>query len=153
MRGWAAGTAHSETLFGVWQTLEDGPALGRCGFFPGLDRGMLQGAIMDEEAIAASMLTLIVNVVGVRPSATSHYCMNLQYLFVLLLSPEPCVREACLQKLQAIWGWLEKAGEKALPETSVKKVLDELEWPSWVWAGENFIMLFEFAFQHVPHDV
>jgi hypothetical protein len=151
--GWAAGTSQSDTLFQVWQTLEDGPALNRCGFIPGLDRGMLQGAIMDEEAIAANMLTLIVNVVGVRLSAMSHYCMNLPYLFVLLLSPEACVRQACLQKLQAIWSWLEKAEERAWSEASVKKVLDELEWPNWIWVREIFIMLSEFAFQHVPHDV
>ena len=80
--GWAAGTTQSDTLFGVWQTLEDGPALGRCCFLPSLDRGMLQGAIMDGESIAASMLTLIVNVVGVRLSAMSHYCMDLPYVLV-----------------------------------------------------------------------
>ena len=151
--GWAAGTSQSAVMFEVWQTLEDGAALSRCGFLPGLDRGMLQGAVMDEESIAASMLTLIVNVVGMRLSAMSHYCMNLPYLFVLLLSPETEVREACLQKLQAIWQWLEKAEERAWSEAGVKKVLDELEWPRWVWVREIFIMLSEFSFQHVPHDV
>jgi len=106
----------------------------------------------DNKVVADTMLAYVGNFLGMQLVGFMYYSHSPPGLFALLLSHSEAARGACLERLERIWRWLEKAEKESHTNSRVAAVLADLVWTRWAFVREIFLALDEAAFKGVPDD-
>ena len=149
VKRWGDDGVMAALLHKVLDRFEDGDDLLKMGVGNGQRDSGVEGG-RHERCTANHLLCFSTALAGTRFVQCMHFSHAPPCFSLRLLSIDYETVQATLRRLSRLWRWLLDADRRGLFDADMAAFVASLQWPSWIWCREQFVLLAEYNFESAP---